>query len=195
MPILNNMPPAADPVWEAFRQGDRDAFAQLYDEHAPPLIVYGIRVSRDEGMVRDAIQDLFIELWRSRGRIPAVGSVRGYLLKALRYKLMRKAGVRMRYADTLPDQADPVHPEAILLEQEDESLRRQRIREAIGQLPQRQQEMINLRFYQGLSTEEAAEIMAIHYQSAANLLHRGVTHLRQLLGPNALALIILLREG
>lgn len=195
MPLQDKTPPAADLAWEAFRQGDRDAFAQLYDEHAPPLIVYGIRVSRDEWLVRDVIQDLFIELWRSRGRVPAVSSVRGYLLKALRYKLMRKAGVRMLYADTLPEQADPVHPEAILLEQENESLRRQLIRQAIGRLPQRQQEMINLRFYQGLTTEEAAGIMAINYQSATNLLHRAVTHLRQLLGPQAIALIFILREG
>lgn len=195
MPLHNNTPPATDPAWEAFRKGDRDAFGELYDEHAPPLIIYGIRVSGDEGLVKDVIQDLFIELWRSRARLQSVSSVRGYLLKALRYKLMRKAGVRLLYADSLPEQADNVNPEAILLEHEDETLRRQYIRRAIDSLPKRQQEMINLRFYQGLSTEEAAGIMSMNYQSAANLLHRAVAHLRKLLGPNAIAFIILLRES
>lgn len=195
MPLQDNTPPAADPAWEAFRKGDRDAFAQVYDEHAPPLIVYGIRVSGDEGVARDVVQDLFIELWRSRARLQSVVSVRGYLLKALRYKLMRKAAVRLLYAETLPEQADPVNPEAIILEHENETIRRQLVRRAIDQLPKRQQEMINLRFYQGLSTEEAASVMAVNYQSAANLLHRAVSQLRQTLGPNALALIVLFREG
>ncbi len=77
MPLQDNMPSAADAVWEAFRDGDRDAFAQVYDEHAPPLIVYGIRVSGDEGLTRDVVQDLFIELWRSRARLQPVVSVRG----------------------------------------------------------------------------------------------------------------------
>ena len=195
MSLQDNTPPAPDPGWEAFRKGDRDAFAQLYDEHAPPLIVYGIRVSGDEGLVRDVIQDLFVEIWRSRANLQSPGSVRGYLLKALRYKLMRKAAVRLLYADSLPEQADTANPETIILEHENEVIRRQLIRRAIDRLPKRQQEMINLRFYQGLSTEEAASVMSVNYQSAANLLHRAVSQLREMLGPGALALIIIYRAG
>ena len=125
MSLQDNTPPAPDPGWEAFRKGDRDAFAQLYDEHAPPLIVYGIRVSGDEGLVRDVIQDLFVEIWRSRANLQSPGSVRGYLLKALRYKLMRKVAVRLLYADSLPEQADTANPESIILEHENEIIRRQ----------------------------------------------------------------------
>ncbi len=191
----DNLPPATDPVWEDFKKGDRDAFAKLYDEHAPPLIVYGMRVSGEEAVVKDVVQDLFVELWRSRAQLQSVRSVRGYLLKALRYKLMRKAAVRLLYKEELPEQADPVNPEAIILEHEDETIRRQLIRRAIDRLPRRQQEVVNLRFYQGLTTEEAAEIMAVNYQSAVNLLHRAVDQLRKILGPGALTLLILYREG
>lgn len=191
----DNLPPVTDPGWEDFKKGDRDAFAKLYDEHAPPLIVYGMRVSGEEAVVKDVVQDLFVELWRSRAQLQSVRSVRGYLLKALRYKLMRKAAVRLLYKEELPDQADPVNPEAIILEHEDEVIRRQLIRRAVDRLPRRQQEVVNLRFYQGLSTEEAAEIMAVNYQSAANLLHRAVDQLRKILGPGALTLLILYREG
>ncbi len=108
---------------------------------------------------------------------------------------MRKARVRLLYAETLPEQADTSSPEAIILEHEDEILRRRLVRRAIDQLPKRQQEMINLRFYQGLSTEEAASVMAVNYQSAANLLHRAVDHLRKIMGPNALFMIVILKEG
>ncbi|MGN7723258.1 RNA polymerase sigma factor [Chitinophaga sp. 22620] len=183
MPQHDKTPSAGDPAWEDFRKGDRDAFAQLYHQHIQPLIAYGMRVSGEQQVVKDVIQDLFVELWRSRTQLQSVRSVRGYLLKALRYKLLRNAKVKTRYYSELPDQADPDNAEQHRLEAESEQQRRERIRHALGRLPGRQQEIINLRFYHGCTTEEAAEIMAVNYQSAVNLLHRAIVQLREMLGP------------
>ncbi|MGN6510024.1 MAG: RNA polymerase sigma factor, partial [Chitinophaga sp.] len=75
---------------------------------------------------------------------------------------------------------------------ENEQHRRERIRLALERLPGRQREVVNLRFYHGCSTEEAAEIMAVNYQSAVNLLHRAIVHLREILGPGLICMLFFL---
>ncbi|MGX7687893.1 RNA polymerase sigma factor [Flectobacillus roseus] len=55
----------------------------------------------------------------------------------------------------------------------------QTIRDAISQLPKRQQEVIFLKYYKGLSNEEIASIMNIEKQTVANFLHRSLTSLKR----------------
>lgn len=173
------MPQQDIQVWEAFRQGDRGAFEQLYNLHIHMLIAYGMRMTSEQTVVKDAIQDLFIELWHSRAQLSSVRTVRGYLLKALRYKLMRNAHIRILYFADPSEQADTAdNIEAAILENETAGLRKEQLRRAIGKLPRRQQEVINLRFYHGCTTEDVTDIMGINYQSAINLLHRAILHLR-----------------
>jgi RNA polymerase sigma factor (sigma-70 family) len=180
------IPSADQSAWEGFLKGDRQAFARLYREHIHQLIAYGMRISSEQHVVKDAIQDLFVELWRSRASLSPVRSVKSYLLKSLRYKLLRNSKVRTRYYSDLPEQADPQNIETNMLAAEEETGQREKVRRAISRLPARQQEVINLRFFHACSTEEAAEIMSVNYQSATNLLHRAIVHLRQYLDGGAL---------
>lgn len=182
--------PADHTVWEEFKKGDREAFAQLYRTHIHMLIGYGMRVTGEQNVVKDAIQDLFMELWRSKEQLQPPRSVQGYLLKALRYKLMRNAKVQQRYAAEVPDLPDTTNIESSILLRETESLQKAQIQKAISQLPQRQQEVINLRFFQGCSTEDVAGIMGVNYQSATNLLHRAVLHLRKFLESGLILLFL-----
>jgi DNA-directed RNA polymerase specialized sigma24 family protein len=55
-----------DLTWQAFKQGDRSAFEELYRKYAKVLYNYGRKLKHDPELVHDAIQDLFIELWRLR---------------------------------------------------------------------------------------------------------------------------------
>lgn len=188
----NDLPPSADQsAWEDFTKGDTLAFGRLYREHIHQLIAYGMRISGEQHVVRDAIQDLFMELWKGRATLSAVRSPKGYLLKSLRYKLLRHHQVRVRYYSDVPDVADPQNIETNILEQEELTGQQEKVRRAISRLPARQQEVINLRFFHACSTEEVAEIMSVNYQSATNLLHRAILHLRQYLDAGLLSMAFL----
>lgn len=172
-------------------KGDRQAFARLYQEHIHQLIAYGMRISSEQNVVKDAIQDLFMELWRGRANLSPVSSVKGYLLKALRYKLLRNKKVHTRYYAAVPELADPANIETSILAIEEEKGLQEKIRRAIHRLPPRQQEVINLRFFHACTTEEVAEIMSVNYQSATNLLHRAILHLREYLNTGLTTLVFL----
>src|SRR5579871_4559292 len=75
--------------WLQFKGGDREAFAAVYRQHILFLIAYGLRLCPDRHLLKDQIQELFVELWHSRQNLASTGSVKFYLFKALRYKLIR----------------------------------------------------------------------------------------------------------
>lgn len=185
MTVLSTNHIDTDPadLWLQFIAGDFNAFATLYNNHIESLIRYGMKIKPDTEAVKDAIQDLFVELWNAKENLQPVKVVNIYLLKALRYKLIKKE--KGKFTPFIDD-ADilsalpPEQPvEFFILEREDQAHQQEKIRTAIKQLPKRQQEAINLRFYNGLTNEQVAEIMAINYQSATNLLHKAILSLRQ----------------
>jgi RNA polymerase sigma factor (sigma-70 family) len=170
-----------DETWRSFKNGDKTAFSVLYRFHVGALLNYGSKISSDRALIEDSIQDLFYELWNSRRRISDPTSVKSYLFKALRYKIHRNAkandssySLDMALLETL---ASPSH-ESQLIRFEAESLQMENLRSIIAQLPKRQQEAVNLRYYHNFSNEEVAEIMGVNYQSAANFIFLALRKLK-----------------
>jgi RNA polymerase sigma factor (sigma-70 family) len=174
-------------LWSRFKSGDRNAFAALYQRYAIPLIAYGMRLCPDRDQLKDQIQELFVELWNSRGNLADTDSVKFYLFRALRYKLIRlekRREAKMRAfrmaADTSGKfQEDSV--ETVLMNKETHESHMALLRSAIGGLSLREQEVIQLRFYQGFTNEQIAELMCLNYQSASNLLYRALCRLKDII--------------
>src|SRR5690349_6570266 len=74
-----------------------------FPRHYAMLYRYGGKFTTDHQQLEDCIQELFIELWKAASR-SAVVSVRSYLLKSLKYKLLRN--LRKRRDILLPDDDD-----------------------------------------------------------------------------------------
>jgi RNA polymerase sigma-70 factor (ECF subfamily) len=53
------------------------------------------------------------------------------------------------------------------------------LKEAISHLTVRQQEVIQLRFYQGFSHDQIAELLQMNHQSVSNLLYRALCSLKE----------------
>jgi len=172
-------------LWLQFKNGDRDAFAALYQRFIIPLIAYGTRLCPDRELLKDQIQELFVELWNSRENLSVPGAIRFYLLKALRYKLIRVEKHRHTRSrvDELNRQYNHTLMEASIetsiIEKEAYESWRTLLKDALSHLTLRQQEIIQLRFYQGFSHEQIAELMDVNYQSVSNLLHKALCRLKE----------------
>lgn len=170
-------------LWQAFKEGDREAFAQLYNHHIEDLLAYGYRVTSDRQLIKDSIQDLFLHLWRSRTKLSNTDSIRFYLYRSLRNRIVRNSEInnhiKINSADLFENIIGELSFEDDIIADEHLSEQHQRLKRAIQQLSKRQQEIIQLRYYHDFSLDEIAEMMNIHNQSVRNLLHRTITELRQ----------------
>jgi RNA polymerase sigma factor (sigma-70 family) len=190
-PTMTSQDDAA--LWKLLKQGDEAAFECLYKKYISDLLHYGERMGTGNEVLKDLVQDLFIEIWRSRDRIKETDSVKFYLFKALRYKMIRyyhhsNASAILHYDWTVVEES----VENRLLHAEEEWLMTRQIQEAILKLPKRQQEIIHLRFFQGFSNQQIADLMNLQYQSTANLIHRSLQSMKQHLQVPAMSLIGLL---
>ena len=174
-------------LWQDFQAGDRLAFEALYQHHIQLLIAYGRNITTDRNLIQDCIQDLFVELWESRQTIAYPQSVRYYLLKALRYKIVRQ--IRIHQPDILEESRFPVeydNAESRWLLSETSDRNSQQLNLALGQLPKRQKEAIYLRYFEELSNEEVAQVMGVNYQSACKFIYTALKNLRERMQLSAL---------
>lgn len=171
-----------DLTWQAFKKGSREAFERIYRKNIRDLLNYGYKVTSDRRLIEDSIQDLFFELWKNRAGLSDTTSIRFYLFKALRYKIVRNARIDsdrhlVEVKSVGDDIIDGSH-ESYLIGLEVQSDQMANLRELIAALPRRQQEAINLRYYHNFSNEEIARIMGVNYQSACKFIYSGLRNLK-----------------
>ncbi|NBA89099.1 sigma-70 family RNA polymerase sigma factor [Emticicia sp. CRIBPO] len=174
-------------LWKAFKAGDEVAFAEIYRLHIQGLLNYGNKISPDRQLIQDTIHDLFIELWNSRQRLNDTTSVKFYLFRALRNKIFRAGRPEMSSEEDMLQLTEP-SAEFLMMENEMESDRIDRLRAAVSRLSKRQQEAINLRYFHDFSNDEVASMMGLNYQSACKLIYSGLKFLKE----NIKLLIIIL---
>ncbi len=168
-------------LWKTFLEGDRTSFETLFNRYYKSLFQYGHKLIRDQQLVDDCIQDLFFELWTGREGLAEIGSVKGYLFKALRYKLYRAIRKDSRYDsfdEATQGQWEGSHESLMIAEERDDALRK-RLHHFLDLLSPRQREAIELRFNNQMSYEEISNVMSISYQAAVNLIYKSIKYLRE----------------
>lgn len=183
-------------LWRSFTQGDWDAYSRLYDSYFGLLNNYGYKFTRETELIEDAVHDLFVRLWTSKERLSNPPSVKNYLFKSMRNILLRK----MKREEKFTDIDGQEYPLSFSISYGNETIKRVedrelqvKIRAFIDTLPSRQQEIIFLRFYEGLSYEEIADIMSISVNSAYKLLYKALDNLQGTFGASSLSVLLSLK--
>lgn len=169
-------------LWDSFKSGDHNSFARLYQLYYRSLYSYGRNFLADETGVEDAIQDMFITLWRTRTNLSSVDNIKYYLFRSLRRELHRLSNRQKRFEkvdmDTLLASYDlPMEANVPGAGDEDELARK--LAGILKKLPKRQYEAILLRYYENFGIPEIATLMGISEKTVRNTLFNALTQLRQ----------------
>ncbi len=161
--------------------GDRDCLAALYDRYAPALLAIGRRILGDRREAEDLLHDVFLEVWRQAGDYDeSRGSVRAWLLMRMRSRALdrRKAAVFAKRADLPAADADAVADAGGL---EDPALApdRDAVRRALAQLPAEQRQVLELGYFEGLSSSEIAERVRAPIGTVKSRVAAALSKLRQ----------------
>jgi len=173
----------AQQLWQEYRAGDIYALAKLMQRYYADLFHWGMRLHADREFVKDCIQEVFVNLWKIQDTISSVENVRSYLLVVLKTRILRELSKThgAHQADLSDDYSFSVEfaADIRLIEEEHEVYQIRRLERVLNHLPQRQKELIYLRFYQNLSFEQIAEVMHLGRQSVYNLLQKSLNSLRK----------------
>lgn len=168
-------------LWSEFLSGEKLAYKTIYDNHIQSLFKFGIHFTKNEELILDCIHDVFIDLYNYRTNINATDNIKLYLFVSLRRKLFKNLKDKGRFVSL--DDEDSCFSYTLYsnLETEDDEISSKIswLEKSMNKLSSRQQEAIYLRFVKGLSYEELSEILHVNYQSARNLIFRGIEKLRE----------------
>ncbi|HEV7147576.1 MAG TPA: SigE family RNA polymerase sigma factor [Pedococcus sp.] len=174
---------AADEVGSGPSAADA-AVAELYAAHWAGLVRLAWLLLHDDQAAEEVVQDAFIAVHRRWGSLRNPDSAAAYLRRAVvngARSDLRHRGVQERYLARL--RGEPIGPGGTHAEvsAEDRALdveATQSMIVALGRLPQRQREVLTMRYYLDLSEGEIADALGISTGSVKAHAHRGLASLR-----------------
>lgn len=167
------------------RDMDAAAWDELYLEHYTAIYRYAFFRVADAPAAEDLAAEVFFQAVRGIQRY----RYRGVAFRAWLYRIAHNVTADFRRERLARGPAEP-DPEAALrlLEEGDFApavLLRRDIQEAVARLTDEQQQVIILRFYEGLSIAETAETIGRNAGATKSLQHRALDRLRAILGEEA----------
>ncbi len=169
-------------LWNDFIKGSNDAYRHIYSSYVQSLFKYGCHFTHDEALVKDCIQDVFVDLSKYKTSLGSTNNIKLYLFKSLKRKIIKSLSKGDIYSiidtENIPF-LYTVSSEDEMVENEQDQQSYLQLDKAMATLSPRQKEAIYLRFVSNLSYEEISKVMQMNYQSARNLVFRGIEKLRQ----------------
>jgi len=166
--------------------GDREAFAEIYDELSP--LVFGVvkRVLRDPAMSEEVTQEIFVEIWTSIRRFdPTRASLSTWAVTIARRRAVdrvRREQSQRNRIEALGNQRDidetGVDDDVVA------TAEAARVRLAVASLPDDQREVIELAFIEGCAHGAIAERLGIPLGTVKGRVRGGLKRLRGQLEPS-----------
>jgi RNA polymerase sigma-70 factor (ECF subfamily) len=173
-----------DALLRRVANGDRDAFAAVYD--LTNTRVYGLvtRVLRDTGYSEETTQEVYLEVWRTAS---AYDSARGSALSWLLTMAHRRAIDRVRSEQAGTDResrygaANVDTPTDVVADSAIAGDERRRVTECLGALTDAQRECIEMAYYGGLTYVEVSRRLSANLSTIKSRMRDALRGLRNCL--------------
>ena len=177
--------PDDESLMRLIQQGDHGAFTEMVNRHSKRFYGIAYRSLFNKHDAEDIVQEAFLKLWgksdlwnphrEAKFTTWFYRIVVNLCLDYKRRKLTLPLAEDMESADRMDGQEEMLN----------EKQRQEMLDRFIRELPERQQMALNLCFYEGLSNQEAADIMGVHIKALQSLIVRAKTTLKKRVNHNS----------
>ena len=166
--------------------GRLEALDTLYDRYR--ALAYGLarRITNDDALAEDVVQEAFLGAWRGAERYAAGrGSVRTWLMSIVHHRAI-DAVRRRRPVSDLPAEVEGERvPEPLTMPdvwgEVSGRIDRDTVAGALASLPENQRETIELAYFGGLTQQEIAERTGVPLGTVKGRVRLGLASMRRLL--------------
>ena len=162
------------------KQGDQQAFAELYRAYSERLYKSLLRLVKSEQMAQELLQDIFVQFWEKRETIDVQSSLAAYLLRIgenkvydFYRKLKREQTLLAMVKASASERYLPIEETA--LSEENGQL----LRKAIETLPPQRRQVFECCKLQGRSYQETSELLGISTSTINDHIVKATKTIRQ----------------
>ena len=176
--------PELDPLVEAAREGDTEAFDELVRQTYGDVFKLAVRLTGNETDANDVVQDTYVRAFRGLRRFRGDAQFSTWLYRIASNCASSFTARRSRQrCDSLTEATEVIEtdPDQDPSLQAEASTLRQTIERALEQLPQRLRAVVILKHLEDLSHREIADRLGITESATKVRLHRARHTLRRIL--------------
>nr|WP_321353946.1 sigma-70 family RNA polymerase sigma factor [uncultured Draconibacterium sp.] len=180
-------------VWNKFKSGDQSAFKTIYYEFSDSLFSYGARFTSDRELLKDAIQDLFINVYTYGSNLKKPELLEFYLFKTLKRIIIRKLSEKQKYSSIqeIPSIFNLIFSieEESFSEEDDEAI--QLLQQEVSELKPSKRELLFLKFNSNLSYVEIGKLLDLKPDTVKKQVYRILKQLRRKIGAEIAAFLLI----
>lgn len=182
---LNSSPGSDAELVERFRKGDPAAFDRIFDLYSSSLLGFLTRMCGNPEDAREGLQDTFLAIFRSLDRFRGEASLKNWIFRIAANACLRKkrkrdpsnsgsdscstdSGMASGGEGKIEASGWERDPEALYQDREFQGL----VARGVASMPPIYKVVINLRDFEGFSTEETSRILGIKESTVKVRLHR-----------------------
>jgi len=182
-------------AWIRFRSGDQSAFSEIYEEFIDALFAYGSKITRDRELVKDCVQDIFVELQRLQPNLHHPEYIEFYLFRSLKNAILHKAKENKRTNNlAIEDMVSfdlQFNIEQDSFDLESDSLRVEKLKHILQTLDPQKRELLFLKFSTGLNYVEIGHLLGLNPDTIKKQVYRTLDHLRDKYGSQLIELLMI----
>jgi RNA polymerase sigma-70 factor (ECF subfamily) len=168
-----------DTLLSRVAEGDRKAFAQLYDRASGKLYAVVRSILRRPELAEEALQETFVKIWQKAGLYqPGAAKPFAWLAAIARNQAI---DIRRRMADTADQSLDNQEITQAVMPEAELAVELKKLRDCLSKLPGERQDMVLLAYYQGWSREELSAQYQRPVTTVKTLLRRSLIALKECL--------------
>lgn len=167
---------------EEIKEGVTSAFAELVKRHQTSLLRVCTRMTRDEELAEDIVQESFVKAFRKINLFEGRSSFKSWLFQIAintarnKLRVQKLETVNIEHVQMATNQT----AEASLIHLDIRDL----LMKEVDKLPEKQRRALELRIYEDLSFQEIAQIMECPYDTAKANYRHGLLKIKQSLEGN-----------
>jgi len=166
--------------WDKIKEGDEKAFMDMYDAYYQSLFTFGCRINPAKEIVKDAIHELFCELWEKRSTLTNVTNEKSYLFTYLKRKILKEIAVAEKAAGIekeLPIEDDLSYEELLIRSQTTEE-NKVILKNLLNRVSPAQLKIIQYKFFEMLTYEEIGVRMKLQPRTVYNQVYEALKTMR-----------------
>lgn len=173
-------------LFRKIKEGDKTAFKILYKKYYAGLFVYAMKITSEEKVTEELVDDLFIHIWANRERLHIKSSFRSYLYRAMRNNCLthlRQNNLKNLLTDEFQDRTDAALDYLSISQENGLSIilskeASEDIENAINKLPDQCRNIFQMSRYEELKNKEIAEKLGVSVNTVETQISRALNKLR-----------------
>lgn len=144
---------------EKIRQGNKEAFKEIYDRYHRQLFFLAKKYVKKQQLAEDAVQDVFLKLWKKRSTLDSSKSVKAFLFTMMKNHLLNM--IRDQKKEILSDYTPLKNGEAAHHNQTEDDViyaeYQNILKCGLAELSKGNREVFEMKVFKGLTNSEVAD--------------------------------------